>query len=131
MFDDDVDTLADPEMSKWKIPDLPLEFMGDKGAVVFRSLEELSGAHLERLRDKVGEAKNDGSASNVYYDEALRMLITRWDVPGQPQLAIPKGDPRALKSLPAVVRRKIERHIRPYMDRLMSEKQDDEDDATP
>ena len=123
--DDDIETPAAAEPSEWDIPDLTLDFKGEKGSASFRSLEDLSGSHVERLRSQIGAAKNDGEGANVYYREALRILITAWDVPGKPTLAIPKGDPRALASLPAVVLRALERHIKPFMDRLMKETEGD------
>jgi hypothetical protein len=133
MYDDDIDNptgMPEPnEWDEWDIPDLTLEFKGEKGSVQFRSLLDLSGAQVDRLRSVIGAAKNEGEAANAFYHEAARILITSWDIPGQPMLAIPKGDQRAFGQIPAVVRRQIEKHVQPYWDRLMKEQQDGDGDV--
>lgn len=126
MYDEDID--FQPSLSEWDIPDLPLEFQGEKGSVQFRSLIELSGADVERLRHVIGAAANEGDAANATYAEFLKILITGWDIPGKPQQAIPKGDPRALKTIPALLRRRLERHVKPFMDRLLREDRDEDAD---
>lgn len=117
----DFDTAPATEMSEWEIPDLPLHFQGETGSVSFRSLEELTSDHLQSLRTKIS-IQGEGSATHAMYDEAMRILITNWDVPKQPTLPIPRGDKNALKRLSAVVRRDIEKHLHPFLYRLLNDR---------
>lgn len=124
MYDDTEDTPAGVEPNEWDIPELTLEFRGDKGMVQFVSLEDLSGAQVDRLRSVIGGAKNEGEGANAMYLEAARSLIVTWDVPGKPTLPIPKGDPKAWGSIPAILRRQIERHMKTYLNKLMYDRED-------
>jgi len=121
VYEDDISE-TDAEHAAWDIPPLKLDFRGEQGSVEFRSIEELSGAHVKRLRSKAGNASGGGDAANDLYSEALIILITSWDIPTMPRLAIPRGDKRALDSVPGVLLRAMERHVRPYLDALLSEK---------
>lgn len=129
MFDDIEPAVADP--NEWDIPDLTLEFKGEKGSVAFHSLQDLSGAHLDRLRSAIGAAKNEGDATNTMYLEAARILITTWDVPGKPNLPIPKGDQKSWGSIPAITRRQIEVHMKRYLGLLMNDNADNDDPFAP
>ena len=124
MYDNEFEdeTQAGAEPSEWEIPDLPLELKGEKGSVQFRSLEELSGGQLDNLRSRLGQAKNDGDMANTYYLEAATILITGWDIPGNPTLPIPKGDPKSWRSISFVTRRQIERHMQQKLDPILSNK---------
>lgn len=124
MYDDDIETRT-ADANEWDIPDLSLDFKGEKGSVSFHSLEDLSGAQIDRLRSAIGAAKNEGDATNTMYLEAARTLITAWDVPGKANLPIPKGDPKAWGSIPAITRRQIEVHMKHYLGRLMNDNQED------
>lgn len=113
-----------PDLGEWDIAPLDLEHKGEKGRVEFRSGLDLDGSHIARLRRAVGN-ENRGEAANALYAEALALLVVRWDIPGLPNLPIPKQDKKNLLRLPAVCLRAMERQIRPVLDKLMKEDQGD------
>lgn len=104
---------------------------GRAGWVEFRDFDDLTGADMKRLRRGAGSSENNGEASNVFYAEAFAALITAWDVPGKPDLPIPKQNAKNIDYAPAGFVRAIERHLDPFLDELMRSGKRAEDNGEP
>lgn len=92
---------------------------GDEGWVEFRDLEDLTRREIKFLRKAAGSGEgNEGVASNNFFDEALKILVEKWEVPGLPNLRLPKHDIKAVDGIPALFSAALEAHISPYLKRL-------------
>ena len=105
---------------------------GEGGWAEFEDLDDLSRRDIKFLRKAAGSSENEGDATNAFFDEALRILVTKWDVPGRPDVLLPRLDKqgKALDGIPATFSAALEAHIRPYLKRL-TRGDSGEDDGSP
>ena len=93
---------------------------GQEGWAEFVDLDDLTRRDIKILRKAVGSSDNEGDATNNFMDEALRILIEAWDVPGKPDVTLPRYDRtgKATDGIPATFSAALEKHFRPYLMRL-------------
>lgn len=110
-----------------RIPQLELEFKGEKGWVRFRSIGDLSGRHLEELRLAAGLDGSRGAAANALYAKALEMLVEAWEIPTKTLLPVPRGPngKRHLQQVPLILLRRIERYVMVHLDPWLNEREGD------
>lgn len=104
---------------------------GEKGWVEFVDPDDLSRADVKRLRKAAGSSENEGQASNAFFDEALAMLVASWEVPGRPDMQLPRHNPKAVDGIPATFSSALETHIRPYLKTLTRGEAEAEDGGEP
>lgn len=102
---------------------------GEKGWAEFVDIEDLTRREIKFLRKAIGSSTNEGDATNAFFDEALRILVTRWEVPGKPDIRPPKHDLKGMDGIPATFSAALETHIRPHLQKLT--KGEDTDDGGP
>lgn len=100
-------------------PSIPrFEFVngrGEKGWATFADPDDLTGFQMRRLRKAAGSSVNEGEAANQFFATALADLVEAWEVPGKPDLRIPKNDDKALDRCPARFVAALEKHIKPHL----------------
>jgi hypothetical protein len=100
------------------------------GWAEFVDIEDLTRREVKFLRKAAGSSENEGDAANNFFDEALRILVEKWEVPGKPDLRIPKHDVKGMDGIPAMFSAELEAHIRPYLKKL-TRGNDGEDNGKP
>lgn len=93
---------------------------GEKGWAEFVDLDDLTRRDIKFLRKAVGTSENEGEATNNFMDEALRILVLAWEVPGRPDVLLPRLDKtgKTTDSIPATFSAALEKHFRPYLMKL-------------
>ena len=104
---------------------------GEEGWAEFKDLEDLTRREIKFLRKAAGSGDgNEGVSSNNFFDEALKILVVKWEVPGIPGAKLPVHDPKGVDSIPALFSAGLESHISPYLKRL-TRGTDEEDNGQP
>lgn len=97
---------------------------GEKGWATFGDLDDLTGFQMRKIRKAAGSSANEGEAANNFFGEVLADLVEAWEVPGKPDLPIPKRDPKAVDRCPARFLAALEKHVRPHL-AFMTERGED------
>lgn len=103
---------------------------GETGSAEFRDMDDMSTAEMYRLRKGAGSSQNEGEATNSFFTEALQILVMSWEVPGKPDMPIPRQSAKNVTSAPAGFIRELERHVNPHLKRLLFEKKEEDKDPT-
>lgn len=103
---------------------------GDEGWAEFVDIEDLTRREIKFLRKAAGSSENEGDATNNFFDEALRILVEKWEVPGRPGMKLPKHDAKGVDGIPATFSAALEAHIRPHLKKL-TRSDGGEDDGSP
>lgn len=89
----------------------------DGSWVEFIDLDRVTRSQIKELRKAFGSSENLGEAGHAGLDRALTILISGWEIKGQPDLQVPKharqGNP--LDKIPGLLGSALERHIRPFL----------------
>jgi hypothetical protein len=104
---------------------------GDKGWAEFVDPEDLSRRDIKALRKAAGSSENEGQAAHSFFDEALVILVSAWEVPGLPNARLPRHDAKGLDSIPATFSAALENHLRPHIKALTRGNSEETDEGEP
>lgn len=120
-------------LNEYEIPRLELELRGQTGYVTFRAADEMTSKEQRKLRALLNQDESKmGATTHDFLSEALVWFIVDWEIPGM-TLPLPKGRDavKFLEPLPAVLRTKMEKHIKPYLKKAVGSDESEDGDRTP
>lgn len=104
---------------------------GEKGWAEFADPDDLSRRDVKTLRREAGSSDNEGTATNAFFDMALKILVIKWEVPGRPDAKLPRHDEKGTDNIPAPFSAALEAHLKPHLQRLSRGETAESDNGQP